>query len=329
MRAWWNSVFEATSDEFMSFVAAATTESAVAVPSLCIDDWHRAMLLPIPDTVKYAKAVKRITTQQPNIYTAAAYNDFTTTCIALAAFPYIDAQEAYTKNTTADWREEFWCFVKILNLVSAAMSSYTIPDVPSRTHIRENIDAHRRESARPDEPQQTVTVTGAFGIALKTFAQAMPTTDLTNFISSDAGANSITIVTWGSMLTTAFEDATNDNDHAYMSAFDWPIFPPELTAGIRSAFAIGLNPSLFVNINQMNGFARVATHIPSNVMGQIEDYTAKLLRDVRNGTVNIRNLDLQKIGSEVLSNVSARDMSALSANIDGLIPILENASFRS
>lgn len=85
---------------------------------------------------------------------------------------------------------------------------------------------------------------------------------------------------------------------------------------------------MFVHLNQMNGFARVAKHIPSNVMDQIEGYTAKLLMDVKSGTVNIRNLDLEKIGSVVLSKVSASDMSALSANLEGLLLILDNTSFK-
>ena len=216
-----------------------------------------------------------------------------------------------------------------LNTMAAGAVSYKMPEIPSRVQIRDNIDTHRRESVLPAEPPQTVTVAGAFGIAMQAFAQAMPTPALSVYINSQAGAGCVTLASWGSMITPAFEDAAHDSNHRFMSSFGWPLFPPEVAAEVCAAFVTVPNPILFVNINQMNGFARVATHIPSNVMGQIEGYTAKLLRDVRSGAVNIRNLDLQKIGSEVLSNVSARDMSALNANIEGLIPILENTSFRS
>ena len=316
----------ATAGVSVASVATNATNVAgvadVARPS--IDDWHRAMLMPIPETVKYTKAVMRITNEHPPIYSAVAYNDAITTGIALTAVSLDVAERAYTTNTSTAWRDEFWLFVRTLNSMSAAARGYRMPNAPSRAEIRENIDSHRR-IAQQTAPQ-AVTVSGAFDIALQTFAKELGSAKLSSAIAADGSA--FTTASWNSMLCPAFEDASTDSNREFLSGFLWPVFSVEIANEVRAAFGGEVDPRVFVHLNQMNGFARVAKHIPSNVMDEIEGYTAKLLKDVKSGAVNIRNLDLEKIGSAVLSKVSASDMSALTANLEGLLPILDNTSFK-
>lgn len=312
---------DATNDANDAIVAATATTR----PS--IDEWHHAMSIPIPDTVKYAKAIRRINNSHPPIYAAVEYNDTLTTGIAFTAMSLQVAERAYTINTDPEWRDEFWLLVRTLNGMAASARGYKLPNVPTRTEIRENIDEHRRVGAQvPQPPQQAVTVAGAFEVAMKTFAKELGSERLIAHIATEAAAH--TTAAWSSMLSPAFEDASTDNNRQFMTTFKWPALPIDVADDVRASFAGEGDPQLFVHLNQMNGFARVAKHIPTNVMDQIEGYTAKLLMDVKSGAVNIRNLDLEKIGSAVLSKVSASDMSALSANLEGLLPILDNTSFK-
>jgi len=334
MPAWCDSVFETTADAFVAFVKGGTDHvGCPRAPS--VGEWHRAMLMPIPDTVKYTKAVHRINNSHPPIYSAVAYNDAMTTCIALGALSLPMAELAYTSNASAGWRDEFWLFVRTLNSMAAASQDYRLPNAPTRAEIRENIDEHRRatqqqiphlaQASQASQPR-AVTVAGAFDTALRSFATEIGSPALSAFVSVEGGV--VTPASWGSMVSVAFEDASTDGNRKFMAVFDWPILPVAAANEVRAAFAGDVDARVFVHLNQMNGFTRVAKHIPSNVMDEIEGYTAKLLRDVKSGAVDIRKLDLEKIGADVLSKVGARDMSALSANLAGLLPILDNASFK-
>ena len=317
MGVWCEAVFHATADAFVAFVGGGSCR-----PS--IDDWHTAMCVPIPETVKYTKAVARIIGRPPPMYVAVAYNDAPPIFVSLASvLPSMEA--AYLANASAEWRDEFWLFLRTLNSLAAGARDYKLPTAPTRGEIRENIDAHRRGAHAAAQPQ-AVTVSGAFDVALRAFVKELGVAKLSACIATEAGA--VTAVSWSSMLSQAFEDASSDGNRQFMSTFAWPLLPADVADDVRAAFTEDVDLRVFVPLAQMNGFARVAKHIPSNVMDEIEGYTSKLLADVKSGAVNIRNLDLEKIGSAVLSKVSASDMSALSANLDGLLPLLDNASFK-
>jgi hypothetical protein len=365
MPDWCEALFNIAIGAFVEFIHA---DDKVSIDVTCVPtsaEWHASMMIPIPETVKYAKAVTRITNTHPTLYTAVAYNDAQTLGIAFTVLSLLTVEREYTSHTSVEWREEFWLFLRTLNDMAAGSRSYTRPYVPTRVEIRANIDETRRvarlsikssESSESSEssvlsvlseltsvresressasslttgshsvskPGQLVSVAGAFDASLREFAEELRLPP-----RYTTGPDCIQLATWASMLTPSFEDACNDGDLRFLTSFGWPLFTEDVAVGVRLAFAKGVHARVFEQLNRMNGFARVARHVPANVMDEIEGYTTKLLADVKRGAVNIRNLDLNKIGSAVLSKVSAKDMSSLSANIDGLLPLLENASFK-
>jgi len=335
MPTWCDATYSTIIRAFVDFLSDSGSFNLLNIPT--IKEWHSAMMNPIPESVKYAKAIKRITNAQPSIYTAVAYNDAVTTGIAFTAMSMDGVESAYQLNTDTEWREEFWLFIRTLNDMTAGSLAYKRAYVPSRSEIRDNIDGHRRDAGyakhihnppintTPATKPEHVTVDGAFHVALRAFAEHLPSPELAHLVESEP--NLITAHTWTTMLSTEFDDASNDRDAKFLSTFNWKLFPDGVVEQVRSAFNTGVDPSAFVFLNQMNGFARVAKHVPANVMDHIEGYTSKLLADVRSGAVNIRNINLEQLGSAVLSKVSAKDMAALNANLESLLPILDNASF--
>jgi len=77
--------------------------------------------------------------------------------------------------------------------------------------------------------------------------------------------------------------------------------------------------------NQINSFVRVRANIPSAMMDEIETYTTGLMRDLRSKKKRLEDLDLEKIGAEVLKNCNETDIDKMGNNLNELLPVLQRS----
>ncbi len=78
-------------------------------------------------------------------------------------------------------------------------------------------------------------------------------------------------------------------------------------------------------LNQINSFVRVRANIPAGMMDEIETYTTGLMSDLRSKKKRLEDLDLEKIGAEVLKNCNETDIDKMGNNLNELLPVLQRS----
>ncbi len=111
---------------------------------------------------------------------------------------------------------------------------------------------------------------------------------------------------------------------------DWsPLFPDDRR---RQYFLVKLEEAkkdsldkIQTHLNHLNSFTRVNEYLPGQVMTEIESYTSGLLKDLKQGKKKIEDLDLEKIGADVVSACTEDDMEKMGENINELLPVLQRS----
>ena len=77
--------------------------------------------------------------------------------------------------------------------------------------------------------------------------------------------------------------------------------------------------------HRLQSLMNMDASIPTNMMRGIESVASRLAGDINRGKCDLGSLDLEKIGQEVISNVSENDIMSFAANIDKILPTLKDA----
>lgn len=82
--------------------------------------------------------------------------------------------------------------------------------------------------------------------------------------------------------------------------------------------------NLSTTLERSISLRRMTAAIPSSMMQTIEQQASTIAGGVSSGQMNMADVDLSKIGDEVMSNCSQHDMAQLAGNLDTLMPSLQS-----
>ena len=132
-----------------------------------------------------------------------------------------------------------------------------------------------------------------------------------------------------------FETAAETGDVSYLvDEVDWSIlfadekrcsyFTSKLEACDDDTFK-----SIQTHLNHLVSFTIVKEHIPDGMMKNIEKYTSGLLVQLKNKEIDFSDLDIEKIGKEVVESSNSDDVESMGARINELFPIIQKSDLFS
>ena len=315
-----------------------------------IKSWSKS--LDVKVTGKWSKAVERINGTSCNGFHAIAYNDINATIYVLNNFcgiPELTDDNIELKNKLTD--ESFarnpnvWKIMSSLNKLVIDSNTESAINVPTIEEIRNNIAEHKtkKEEKKPNQSDIQNAIQDTDASVTKAVRQVF--TNLINVIAKDskqgkkfvnATANMTGVEILEALRTinethSEFEDACANADIDILcDTIDWsPLFPDEKR---RQYFLVKLEEAkkesldkIQTHLNHLNSFTRVNEYLPGQVMTEIESYTSGLLKDLKQGKKKIEDLDLEKIGADVVGACTEDDMEKMGENINELLPVLQRS----
>ena len=132
-----------------------------------------------------------------------------------------------------------------------------------------------------------------------------------------------------------FETAVETGDVSYLvDEVDWSIlfsdakrcsyFTSKLEACDDDTFK-----SIQTHLNHLVSFTIVKEHIPQGMMKNIESYTSGLLVQLKNKEIDFSDLDIEKIGKEVVESSNQDDVESMGSRINELFPIIQKSDLFS
>lgn len=309
-----------------------------------LSSFHDQMSVPV--NTKWSKAVKRITGKEPTHYTSVHYNDS-----AALSLPLFDGLEIDDKN------KDMWsCFFEMAS-ISSLLMDWEEETPPTREEIRTNIEEFRMKSREHDgkkendgkkEENNTKHDNGKEEEVSKRKGSKKQDTTLSKPKSKEkerymeqAFVEEVSLLLrevdcpfdpqihtekrWSEQMqikcgasgSFSFEEVCNREMVNLLSEETWKFEP--------SLLKLNKNNMPWTRLKRLNSICKVNTAIPTDMMSHIESIASKLAQDVSNGKSNSFDLnEMTKIGQQVASKCSSKDMSSLSKNIEGLLPALMN-----
>jgi hypothetical protein len=279
--------------------------------------WKSSMLLELKDSVKYCKAVRRLTNSNATCLHACAYKDFPA---LVSSVPFLNVEWSRVEQSKKD---ELWDFVATINESFAWLEAWPVP-VPTRQEIADNITRHSKSKNVEGEK----TSSNSFFLTVSSQFQQ-------NKQDLPASLRTKTDAEWQQMCVAfnAFLDSKppksgktvealfNKNDVSVFE-LEWPAL-----AEVRDMWkATTVHEKEWRCILQLTNFARLNGGIPTNLMSNIETYAQQIASDIMNGKMRMEDMDVQKLGQDVLQGCSATDISALASNVDKLFPSIQQLS---
>ena len=287
-----------------------------------INKWYTFISGNLFKKVKYCKAVERIINEAPIIYHACEYNDIEgiEKSSQSSFFTTLDIFTKYKSDVMSlEDKKVFWKYVKALNESSFKFLEKKMPFTPTREQIQVNIQ-NQKSRKNHSEDVEVPSVHKAFHHSLSELCKACAFKDITQTMS-EIEQNSI-ISRWAAFVNDEIENTkisvlcNQKNDIVFEKL---KAHVPELDFE-----NLIVNDEMWEQINQMNGYASVGQNIPTKMMGKIENLATKLADDIMSGKADFSNMDLNKIGQEVLSQCDETDMDSFANNIDSLLPALQH-----
>jgi len=303
-----------------------------------LSSFHDQMSVPV--NTKWSKAVKRITGREPTHYTSVHYNDS-----AALSLPLFDGLEIDDKN------KDMWsCFCEMAS-ISSLLMDWEEETPPTREEIRTNIEEFRMKSKEKEvtkEEDNTKEKDEKEGDLSKKKGSKTQDTTLSKPKSKEkerymeqAFVEEVSLLLkevncpfdsqvhtegrWSEQMqikcgasgSFSFEEVCNREMTNLLSGQTWK-FEPSLVKLKKDSMP-------WTRLKRLNSICKVNTAIPNDMMSHIESIASKLAQDVSNGKSKSFDLsEMTKIGQQVASKCSSKDMSSLSKNIEGLLPALMN-----
>ena len=270
-----------------------------------VQEWHALMSRPIPKGVQYRKALQRMLGDvAPSLYLVVEYKD-----------PSLFLDDEVAKTIAAPLSADGWRALGAANgLVRAAVDAGPLV-APSRDEIASNIQEHhqKRRAAAP-AAEASSSVPQAFRASLAELSALVGPFEE----DFDAVDEKELCARWSAMLTPEHSARCDARDAGDAAA--WTFFAVRADAAKVVRAADKAWPVLL----SLNNCSKISTHIPGGVMTKIEDMASKLAEGLQNGTMSMDSLNLQSIGEQVLSGCDTREISALTDNLQDLLPILNS-----
>lgn len=299
-------------------------------PAEALRQWHVCMSSEMPK-VKYCNALRRILEEPPQRYLACSYRDATTAFGDVGPIPGVDLVVAHD-GLTESARSAFWVLVDAMNGAVVAHTNHTVQRVPSRDEIQQNIQKHKqsRTSITPSTSSSRA-MENAFSTLLADMAEK-------HLVQVDAPAAARLaeharqtpceelMERWAEMLQAhpELEQMVQNAQLPVLRVAEWSALPEEHAGLLRRALAdAGVADRVCRDLQRLSGFVKVRSKMPRKVMGQIEKYAMKLADDIQAGKCDLANLELEKIGRDVLAGCNSEDMNSLAMNLGEILPSLQ------
>lgn len=250
--------------------------------------------------VKYDRAVLSITGNPLNVYQLVMYKDLAT---VEKVFPAIKALELPIKVRTLSDSDAatFWRFVHEATQLTLRATETLPPVVPTTAQIAENIERRRRQRDQVNhhhhEGSASVDVANGVDDLWKELChtRGVPPVPMTDALAERVAR-----------VVTAEAD-----EETLRAQF------PELGSDAYSEDSLAI-------ARRIGSLCVMKRAIPTNMMHGIERVASSLVRDINSGKVDFANLDVEKIGEQVLQGVGEGDVGEFANNLERILPALQS-----
>ena len=283
-----------------------------------VEAWRDTMITPLKKgCAKYSKAIESITGKQAVVFHACAYRDVAA-IDASSESPTLNRIDLKGKLEspafTTEMKDTFWEYMDQLNRTAMEALGEALPNVPTREEIQEDIMHRKGKTNSPSGSTETVLggivegVTRLF--ALREEDVSLPPGDA---IVSCIEAAGTVMDPSGTSLTLQVKNKVPDSFCSMLKL----IVPTHELKNYSAA-----TDEEWDMLNRIIGLVTMKSAIGDNMMSGIERMANKIVDDIAQGKTDMSSLNVESIGKEVLSSVSASDMTQFANNIDKLLPAL-------
>ena len=208
-----------------------------------------------------------------------------------------------------------WRFLEKLASSAYEATETTIPHIPTRQEIQENIRNRKKETADEGPPSMQRAFMTHINALCRTWGQSTVLDD------DDVKIKSL-MSRWSQFAQKEANGVKNANRLSNKDPTvidDMRKYFPEL----KMPPNLKLEDGVWVNLSQLTSFSTVADAIPAGMMGRIEDMASKLADDIVSGKTDMASVNLNDIGQQVLSRCSEGEMDKFAGNINSLLPALQ------
>lgn len=264
--------------------------------------WKEASQLPlVKGCAKYAKAVQCITNSPAMVYHAVSYKDVDAWHATDANIQGMDFP-GKLKNMNDDDKAIFWQYVSEMNEHVYKGLRSEKPSVPTVDDISKNISTRRAATSKQPAGVRQGVVELWTKLCTARGVKPVEIDDVDKFSER---------VKEASQHVEAVRAKTAEAQGLMLEHFS------ELKAD-GSVF----DDETWTLCDKLLSVSSMESAIPSGMMRGIESVAADLIKDIESGSASLDTLDLEKIGQQVLSNVSSDDVSSFAANLDKILPAL-------
>ena len=250
--------------------------------------------------VKYDRAVLSITGNPLNVYQLLMYKDLAPIDKVFPATRALALEQKVRSLPDADVGT-FWRFVQEAIQLTLRATETLPPVVPTSAQIADNIERRRRQRDQLQHPT----------------ASAAPSIDVANGVDD----------LWKELCHTRGVPPTPMTD-ALAERIVRVVTAEATEETLRAHFPeLGDDPysedSLAI-ARRIGSLCVMKRAIPANMMSGIERVASALVRDLNSGKVDFANLDVEKIGEQVLQGVGEGDVGEFANNLESILPALQS-----
>lgn len=286
-----------------------------------VEAWLENMDECLDGKVKYAKSVERILGSKGCVYHAVVYRDIDA-LVASSTSPTLRRLDLPSRIKSSVWTSDatavMWTQLDAMARAAYGAMNKEPPQVPSRDDIRNEIKRRKRPSSSSAETTDTTVASVANlleSLSLPAVTDAEAEAFCVEFtklcdLHGDADASAATPL---SQLLLRKDTKSFDLLVPHMASF-----------GTMDKDAVTAEHSCWDALAQLQTTLRIRAAMPTNVMKTIEDYAASLADEVTSGRMGLANMDLEKVGTDVMSKLSEKEIEALMQNMPNLMPAMND-----
>lgn len=281
-----------------------------------LNQWLDHLNQPLPKSkqVRYSKALERILGTPGSNFHACAYRDVIGLKPTNDLTKCMNLEETLKKYNDSE-KSTFWKYIDKINACAFESMGYSLPRVPTRQEIHNNIKSKKHEDTGCiEQPSMS-----------KAFQQALIKLEKEFSLNADWSSASESqvseyITRWNAFTKETVNDVNilnlcNDHDNdvvpvlrSHFSDIPWPDV---------------LSKEQWEIVIQLNSYSSVGKNIPVKMMGRIENMASKLADEIVSGKRDLGSMDLNDIGQQVLSGCDQEDMNSFAENIEQLLPAIQ------
>lgn len=287
--------------------------------------WYDSINTPIKKgCAKYAKAVLSITGSPATVYHAVEYHDVDAVHASCENIVSLDFP-AKLANMSPEQVVIFWQYFEELNKNCFKALRKDTPRVPTTQEISNDI-ARRKASGGKGASSSAPGSGENGGTGLH---QGIG--EIWRQLQVSRG---VEVKPFDDTIRKRLHDAskcTVDGDSSNIPLLDaWKQHDPNaLSTMLRLFPEFGCETDAFTSeqyahVDKMFNLIVMEGSIPSGMMRGIEVMASKLVDDIACGNTDLSELNIEKIGQEVLAGVCQSDIDSFAQNVDKIMPALQN-----